>query len=79
MKTKTLKMIRKYFDYRFCNGILYMRRKVDGDVREYKTIYDFISYWIYENEGFFSGENWRKRKRSIVDKRKWEKVSNCSQ
>lgn len=73
MKAKTLKTIRKYWDYRFCNGKLIMKRKADGEVIVYKSIQEFLSYYIYENIGIGTGGAWHARKRAIVHKRIWEK------
>lgn len=78
MKVKTLKTIRKYWEYTFCKGKLYMRRKVDGKVREFDSIQQFVSFYIYENIGIMSGLSWNKHKRAIADKRKWEQVQTCS-
>jgi hypothetical protein len=77
MKVKTLRYIRKYWDYTFCGGKLFMRRKVDGKVREYESIQAFISSWIFDNDGLFSGLAWHDRKKAIQDKRKWEKAIAC--
>lgn len=78
MKTKILKKIRKYWDYRFCEGTLFMRRKADGHIREFKSVERFVTHYIYENMGMMTGMRWDEYKQSIRDKKLWAKVSNCN-
>lgn len=79
MNTKYLKKIRKYWDYRFKNGKVYTRRKVDGEVREYTSIRSFL-YWMFddlisERAHYRWGERWNKRR----DTRLWKSLNERKQ
>ena len=78
MKAKTIKCIRKYWQYTFCEGKLIMRRRADGKVREYKSIQEFISFYVYEHFGIGSGMSWTQSKNKIRDAKRWEEATKCA-
>jgi len=77
MNIKVLKKIRKYWDYKFCDGKLFMRRKSDGRVDQSQSIESFLAHYIGENMGFMRSIRWYGRKKSIADKKLWNKITAC--
>lgn len=76
MDTKTIKKIRKYYDYKFSkDGILYMRRKVDGNLSMYDSIENFLSCWISTNIGIGTSMKWGKHKRNIRNNKIWKNIN----
>lgn len=78
MKTKILKDIRKYYEYRFCKGKIILRRKVDGRVDSFDDIETFLRNYIVDNIGIGTHSAYIRRKRSVRDKKKWEKALQCN-
>ncbi len=83
MKIKILKKFRQKYEYTFCKGKIFVKRKLDGDVNEFNNIQIFIINYIYENFGIISGLSYEKSKILIENKKyskeKWKLAKNCNQ
>lgn len=74
MKIKFLRYIKKYLDYKFMDGKVILRRKVDGKIWWFDSIGQVISHCARETE--FEGQyyKWRQRKSRIANAKIWNGV-----
>jgi hypothetical protein len=71
MKTKLLKTIRKYYEYKFTReGKVAVRNKLSGVIRLYESIEDYVRDVSYTDTFIHSitSHSWNKKKLAIREK-----------
>lgn len=74
MKVKLLKKLRKYWDYKFEGNGVIIRRKADGELRPYNSIYNFVRSFGLHNASYTDWSNWENKKVSMRNNRIWNNI-----
>lgn len=78
MKVKVLKLIRKYYQYKFSiHGTVCIRNKATGVVQEFADIESVITWLSYCDTAISSSlaHKWRKKKQAIYERNVMNNVS----